>query len=280
MRAFFLFLCAVVGSQAATPPRAFELHEEPELQNFRYDVIWKGYRVTVERSSDVQHRFRIWDRAGHVLREIRAPFIHFVRFANLTGRAAEGELLVLAAPLHNTIGDRRLYAFTRLPRLRNVLAMPEGYDELRDLDQDGRPEIILAAAYPFEWRMGGHRSPTVAVVLRWEQARYVVRTRRYPGIAREMTRRYREEFQKRTAAWEQLEVVPGGDLYATAVAAAGYWASRAVLGEDRAAASWVRPKLPLPERENFGEHLDQLRQGLREIPRMIRTDQRRVIVVE
>jgi hypothetical protein len=223
-------------------------------------------------------RFRIQDLQGRVLREIRAPNIEYVRYANLTGRGADGDLLVLAAPWHNTIGDIRLYAFSRAPRLRKILAMPEGYEELRDVDGDGRAEIILEAVYPFEWALGGHVSPTVAVVLKWEDGRYVIRTRRFAALARVGASWYRERFEQETAAIADLEVVPGERLYAIRVYAAGHWANRAALGEGNAALRWLAPKFLPGERRIFEENLGALRDGLRHLPGTIRTDQRRVIV--
>ena len=247
-----------------------------------YSAAWGGYTVTVVSLSVVQQRFRIQAPGGEVLREIRAPFINLVDYPDLDGRHRHEFLRVVTHPESNRLADIRTYCFTRRGGLRNVLAMPYGFDTLLDLDGDGRPELISDDPAPLEWISGlAHGfDPSVPVVLRWDGKRYVVASHRFPAVARRKADAYRVELFLSLQRFRENLAGDGSDSSTrdqALRAALGYWASLATLGEEQKAQPWLVRTLHPSLRDTFLESLPEVRQQLALLPSQITTDSRRKI---
>jgi hypothetical protein len=226
---------------------------------------------------EADYRFRIADSSGHVLREIHAPFIDRVDYPNLSGLGSSEELRVIASPTNNTIAEIRTYCFTRRGGVRNILLMPDGFGVLRDLDHDGRPELLADDAAPLEWVDGLSHGccPSVMLVLRWDGDRYVTANRRFQTVPLSKARKYREEF---LTALRRFKDPQGGevtrdDLLGPAI---GYWANLATIGQQTIARRWLLTKLPEILRGAFTDSLPEVRERLAKIPEQITISQRRI----
>jgi hypothetical protein len=248
-------------------------------QELPYQAHWGPYTVTVVALSRGEQRFRVSSQEGEVLREIRAPFINLVDYPDLDGRGQFEFLRVITHPRQNTLADIRTYCFTRRGGLRNVLAMPYGFDSAHDLDGDGRPELISDSPAPLEWTAGLSHGcgPSVSVVLRWDGKRYVVANRRYRELVRTNADVYRESFLKAVQRYEKPEADAAISRDEILGAALGYWANLATIGEEAKAQEFVAPKLPPGMREHFLGSFAEVRERLAKVPATIQVNQRRSI---
>jgi hypothetical protein len=261
-------LCAFARTSESPPP--FTIEDEPP-----YRAQWGSYVVTVTptvfTTSGSEQRFGITDASGNPLLEIRAPFINLVDYPDLDGRHGGDFIRIITHPESNTLADIRTYCFTRRGGLRKILAMPYTFDTLRDLDGDGRPELISDSPAPLEWAAGLCHGccPSVMVVLRWNGKHYVVATRRFPNIARRKAAEYRGEFLRVMRRFDQ-----NGDAHAShdtlMSPALGYWANLALIGDEARAEKEILRRLPSRLREELPAVGPELRGRLAQIPKSIR----------
>jgi hypothetical protein len=206
-----------------------------------YRVKWGDYTVVVNRAGPYREYVRILDRKGRMQREIRDSEIGYIGFVEVTGKGTP-ELHVLGS----TGGAHccyREYYFTREGGdVRNLLAFDGGNGalrEVRDLNGDGRPELIAANdALDSFGGMAHAVSPQLTMVLGWNGSRYVDQTRKYPRRARadaaayrkellgglKMTEEHREEFLRSRVL----------GLYGSAIAT----------GDEAEAEAWLRKNAP------------------------------------
>lgn len=187
---------------------------------------WGQYSVVIyevpTESDDRSQRLQIQDRHGKVLREIQSPGGTDVKFLEMTG-GADLDLYVRAYNRGSCcLAD--LY-FTQEGGLRNLLIFIGGIGgirELRDLNRDGRPELIASNDVLLYFDdLSKPESPIMVMVIGWDGKQYRDQTRRYPTFARKKAQEYRKEFKK-------------GD----SGAALGYYANSLTIGEDTAARAW------------------------------------------
>ena len=255
-------LVALAALADATAGALEAFHQDTPLP---WHTRWGRYDVSIDQLETRDQRFRITDSAGQVLREIRAPFIDEVSFPDLSGRGRSEELRVITHPEQNTLGDIRTYCFSLRPSLHRILAMRYGFQKVRDLDHDGRPELISDDPAPLEWTAGLCHAccPSVIVVLRWDGRHYVVANRRFPSVALRKAHVYRGEFLEALHRFQQAGEDEGPTLNDIMGPAIGYWANAATVGRQEDARRWIVARLLPAWREQFLGSLPEIQERLR-----------------
>ena len=260
----------------------------PSFESFKtalpYRARWGEYFVSVEATGDdprVANRLRISDHAGRVLKEINAGYIDAVDYPILNGRGGGEQLRVTTAPDNNLLANRRTYCFTRQDRLRNTLIMPCGIDQFRDLNGDGRPELLSDNPAPLEYVDGGglcHAAyPPIYLVLQWNGEHYILANRRFPRVVRAQLNQKRKLFLEHVQEFQDQQTEgPSWDyLVGDAV---GIYADMASTGQRKQACRWLLARLPSAfVRKQFLEILPTVKQRLMATPSLVTTDQHRII---
>jgi hypothetical protein len=104
---------------------------------------------------------------------------------------------------------------------------------LRDLDGDGRPEIVVEND-AIQYVNGATHGATTLQVLSWDGRRYLDASKRFPKIARERERAYRRILDKEF-----------GTQYWFFDAAAGYYAEALLAGDRDEARAWIAAHAPV-----------------------------------
>src|SRR5262249_11979550 len=155
----------------AAPPK----YDEEKLP---YRAQWGAYTVLVEKTGKEEfapERVRILDGSGSVLREIQDQRFIDVSFPELNGGGTP-ELAVSAfsGGAHCCV---TLYYFTQDGGLRNLLIFDAGnsdISDLKDLNGDGRPELIASSdVLAYFGGLSYADSPGLSLVIGWDGARYV-----------------------------------------------------------------------------------------------------------
>ena len=164
-----------------------------------------------------------------MLKEIRDNTIVHVEFHEVAGKApAELYIRSFSGSPHCCVTE---FIFSRGGGLRNILIFNgEGnssrFDEFKDLDGNGRAEIIgggKLGAFAYA------EDPACTFVLGWDGKRFVDMTRRYPGPVLNDGRWYRDLVLKPSN--------PRGVSPQTA--SVGYYASMARIGRGAEARRWL-----------------------------------------
>lgn len=220
-----------------------------EMDKLPYKAAWGAYTVTVDPIKDdsvlPQQLLRIRDGSGKVLREIDTSKFDELKLLELSGKGAP-ELFVSAwdGGAHCCFKG---FVFTRDGGLRNLLILDLGNGhvmEFKDLNSDGRPEIIASNDVLSTLGLDLPYSvvPWMNMVIGWDGNQYVDQTRRYPQITRPLIRRYQSEFEKvegieGTIYGEDAEVPRRGT-------ALGYYVNSLLVGEGSKAKAWLHEHAP------------------------------------
>jgi len=240
-----------------------------------YQASWGPYTVRVEnagRGDDASQRLRILDRARTTRIEVDDRQIMGVESVSLTGRGSD-ELRVTAftGGAHCCSTD---YFFSRREGLRTLLVFTGGNDginAIRDLDGDGRPEILAGNdALAYTGDLSYAASPHLPLVLAWNGRRFVDRTAHFPRLVEARAREYRNALSKSAGK-------PGEDARdERRYGAAGYYACMLLLAKGPESARWIRPHLSRDDRSWFQRYQAEARAALAATPGKFRTAQRRV----
>jgi hypothetical protein len=215
-----------------------------------YRAPWGPYTILVEKTVTDElapQRARILDERGQVVREVRDERIMDVSFPRLAGGAVEDlRVTAFTGGAHCCSTD---YFFTREGGVRNLLIFSGrngGINTLKDLNGDGRPEIIAGFdALAYFGGLSYAASPWMVMVIGWDGQRYADQTRRYPERSRAAAREHQAKFLN--------ALHHRGDFAEDErrSAAAGYYANSLVTGAGPAARSWLLPHLPAATRRWF-----------------------------
>lgn len=237
-----LGLTASCATMAPPPPVETEI---TRYQWGQYRVVSQQYRDVVEfrppgtklsqKEKVTRQRIQIQDEHGRVLQEIRGGRIDKVDFVEMTGGGVP-ELYVgtYSGGAHCCYVQ---YYFTQNGGLRNLLIFlgsNSGIGEIKDLDADGRPELIAGndvLVYFDDLSFAG--SPGVEMVIGWDGQQYRDRTQDYPERARRKAQEHQAAVVKALASQDESERVWG-----QRTAALGYYANSLVIGEGTAARAW------------------------------------------
>lgn len=219
---------------------------------------WGQYRIVVEEPAGEYEREQLFDQGGfynrvliqdkrgQVLREIRSSdaLITKVNFVEITGSGLP-ELHIMNHGGGSCCYEE--YYFTQDGGLRNLLIFEGGHHrihEVKDLNGDGRPEIIAYSdALTYFGELCRLCTPLVEMVIGWDGKAYRDQTKAYPRLARKQAQKYKAEFLKavpKVREWdsEALEY----RLYendSKKITALGYYANSLVTGEGAVARAWL-----------------------------------------
>jgi hypothetical protein len=194
-------------------------------------VDFRPYRVDVSEPTPHEELLTIRDRAGRILYELRDAGIE-VSLMDVTGDGVP-ELRVINDP-HGSCCRGTEHFFTREGGFRELFAVDrgrgEGLSSVRDLDGDGRPELIFDVTLWASDYIHCTSSPECrlsrVVVVGWDGRGYVDRTRRFPSLSRKLARDYRDAL-----------VDP--DNFHRQQALAGYLGNSVLAGDDAPARRWI-----------------------------------------
>jgi hypothetical protein len=205
---------------------------------------WGAYRVTVWQyaNADLADVAQVRAPGGEVLLDVRGTGLLRSGVKSLEDFTGDGvpELHLMGW----TGGAYCCYTdllFQRTPQgVRNILifggreyhlhkTLNGAQSPMRDLDGDGRAELTVendAIAHV----NGSTHGATSVLILRWNGARFVAATQKFPALARVRAFEYRSAVLRKT----DFQGVGGSDLLA------GYYANAVLAGETQAARTWLR----------------------------------------
>jgi hypothetical protein len=188
------------------------------------------YHVEVVGSPPVEERLVVRDRAGRIVYQLSDA--HFqISLLDVTGDGVP-ELRVVHDPGGSCCSGTERF-FTRQGGFRELFAVDrgrgEGLTRIRDLDGDGRPELVFeitlwASEYIACTSNPGCRLDRV-VVVGWDGIGYADQTRRFPQLSRQQALRYRQ-------------VLGEEDLHRQH-ALAGYYGNAILAGDEAGARRWI-----------------------------------------
>lgn len=253
-------------------PKSFKLFQD----HLPYKVQWGEYIVSVVSINPESYRFTITSNDGKVQKEIKACFLDSVDFPNLSGKGENDDIRVVTSPGNNTLSNIRTYCYTRRSALRNILAMPGEFEETRDLNHDGRPEIISDNPAPLEWvgDLCHGCCPSVTLVLQWRENRYVVANRKFPLLSQQNAEDYKSRAFSAINHLEESGSVTHDDIMGPAV---GYYANSALIGEGGTACQKLKEKMPPSMYQKFIAIVPDVNKRLSHIPKTITTTNSRII---
>jgi hypothetical protein len=200
-------------------------------------VAWGGYTLRIEGKPEGGQVARILAGERTQL-EIQGWLLN-ASFGEVTGKAPK-ELLItdFSGGAHCCL---TVYLFTQEGGVRNLLYEELGDEslELRDLDGDGRFELVLARIYSYFGDLPFALSPGVVRVYAYDGSVFYEVTRNLPSLTLREVARYRKAF---------LEGKRRGDLEAMKGNALGYWVNALVVGRGVAAKSWLMQHAPFEVR--------------------------------
>lgn len=264
----FSLLMLIMASIAQTAADAL-----PDYYLTPYQVQWGPYTIRLETLTGLQERLRVLNARSDVLREVRAEEI-VIDFPHLSGHGPAA-LRVIARPQSNIIHDQRTFVFTRTGSVRNVLVMPCGFDNIRNLGHGGNRELIADDPAPLEYVADVCHacSPHLMLVLGWDGHQYKVENRRFPRLARRKARYYHRQL---------LEARDHPDAFYLdheVASAVGYWANLETVGAGKFALHWLMRQMPRQIRLRFLAALPNVRSRLAQLPQQITVSQQRMFVV-
>jgi hypothetical protein len=236
-----------------------------DQEKLPYRGSWGRYTVVVESiptkdapGDRYPQRARILDSRGRVVREIRDRGIHVCE-VEMTGKGPP-ELCIsgYSGGAHCCTTD---YYFTRDGgAVKNILIFLGGndsYTEEKDLNGDGRKELLvtddglsyLLQAYGF--------SPRLPRVIGWNGKRYVDMTHRYPARALADMKQNQQALRN-----DRIPPYQHSD-------AQGYYADALVLGREKQALTWLRRNAPRSTTNWLVSYIPEIRRAVSAFPRKI-----------
>lgn len=243
MNAWVLFLLAVLVSLglARKPP---------------HTLAWGSYSLRIEENEGGQVARILL--GGRTLLEVR-DFRLEASLVEVTGRPPK-ELLLKGysggAHCCNTY-----HLFTQEGGLRNLLYQEwgdGGIREVRDLDGDGRGELIALGVYAYFGNLPFAYSPGVYRIYAYDGMVFHEVTRKFPKPALQAMRAYREAFLKARSS---------GDLPGMQGSALGYWLNALVIGRGTEARRWLMESAPLQVRRWLLQHEEEILNSVSALPR-------------
>jgi hypothetical protein len=243
MNAWVLALMALLGSLG--------LAQKP-LQT----LAWGSYSLRIEENEEGQVARILL--AGRTLVEVR-DFRLEASLVEVTGRPPKELLLTgYSGGAHCCTTH---YLFTQEGGLRNLLYQEwgnGGIREVRDLDGDGRGELIALGVYAYFGDLPFAYSPGVYLVYAYDGMVFHEVTRKFPVPALQAMRAYREDFLKARSS---------GDLPRMQGSALGYWLNALVIGQGAEAKRWLMESAPPEVRSWLSQHEEEILNSVSALPR-------------
>jgi hypothetical protein len=252
--AILLLTCTIVS---AKPMR----HHARSVQNLwnsesvsdkRIIGHWGPYLLAMAEDTRDHKRFRVIDRGGRCVREVRSQRIGSIDTVML-GDGMDSALSVTTRPEGNAVNEVWQYIFVRGRHgIRNLLIVQGGVfgddidGSVRDLDHDGHAELVVDSPAPLEYlsKLCHACCPSVVLIIGRNGHRYVLRNRHFARFARRKAREYRIRLME---AMRRKEVVDTECL----ASAIGYYANLWTIGEGRKARHWLMRRLPASARRLY-----------------------------
>lgn len=202
-------------------------------------LTWGGYGVRIEGKSEGEQVARIIS-SGRTRLEVRGWRLE-ASLVEITGKAPKELLLTdYSGGAHCCFTH---YLFTQEGGLRNLMYEEwgdGGIQEVRDLDGDGRAELITVAVYSYFADLSFADSPGVTRVYAYDGIQLYDATRQFPARNLQEMRRYQSAFG---------EARKSGNLSGMKGSALGYWVNALVIGRGAAAKGWLMQNAPLEVRK-------------------------------
>jgi len=153
------------------------------------------------------------------------------------------------------------YLFTQEGSLRNILALPHSNAgmEIKDLDGDGRGELVVDHDYSYFAGLCYACSPTAVAVYSWDGARFYETTLYFPTPTQSKAAGYRSSCEKALSRGAWTDELKGCAL--------GYWVNLLRVGEGAQARSWLMSNMPYAVRRWLIEHEDEIINSASALPR-------------
>jgi hypothetical protein len=219
-------------------------------------LAWGSYSLRIEENEGGQVARILL--AGRTLVEVR-DFLLEVSLVEVTGRPPKELLLTgYSGGAHCCTTH---YLFTQEGGLRNLLYQEwgdGGIQEVRDLDGDGRGELIALWVYAYFGDLSFAYSPGVYRVYAYDGMAFHEVTRKFPVPALQAMRAYREDF---------LNARSSGDLLGMRGSALGYWLNALVIGQGAEAKRWLMESAPPEVRSWLLQHEEEILNSVSALPR-------------
>jgi len=206
--------------------------------------VWGSYGVRVERADEIEKVLRIV-KDGRTQISIRDYDLD-TELVEITGKPPR-ELWVSAfsGGAHCCFTS---YLFTQEGGLHNILELFHGNAgmEVKDLDGDGRGELVVYHDYGYFGGLCYACSPVAVSVYKWDGARFYDATLQFPEQTNKKAVEYRWECQdalERGAGTDELEGF-----------ALGYWVNMLRVGRGAEARRWLLANMPFEVRRWLVEH--------------------------
>ncbi len=205
---------------------------------------WGSYGVRIEQADEIEQVLRIV-KDGLTQVSIR-DYDLSTSLVEITGRPPK-ELWV-----HAFSGGAHCcftsYLFTLEGGLHNILELFHGNAgmEVKDLDGDGRGELVVYRDYGYFGGLCYACSPVAVEVYKWDGARFYDATLQFPEATNKKAAEYRWECQdalERKAEAEEMEGI-----------ALGYWVNMLRVGRGAEARRWLLGAMPFEVRRWLLEH--------------------------
>ncbi len=247
---------------------------EHRKQTLPYSAEWGQYRVvvehykpqpTVDEIDDAPMRIRIADQRGHTLKEVRDYYSKSVKSASITAKGAQD--LIVHTYSGGAYSSNTTLIFTKTGGLRNILhfsGIHLSLDEARDLNHDGRAELIgqSPALREFSgWSFS--RCKPIDVIFQWQGHHLVDVTSRFPA---EIMKGDRAEFLRDLKESE----------WAIQGAITGYYPNMHKVGRDAEARKFLKKHLSKSLYSWFRRYQTELNQAVERSKRVM-VDNRKVI---
>ncbi len=207
-------------------------------------MAWGSYGVRIEQADEVEKVLRIV-KDGRTQISIR-DYDLSASLVEITGRPPK-DLWV-----HAFSGGAHCcftsYLFTQEGGLRNILELFHGNTgmEVKDLDGDGRGELVVYRDYGYFGGLCYACSPVAVEVYRWDGARFYDATLQFPEATNKKAAKYRWECQDALARKADAAELEGLAL--------GYWANMLRVGRGAEARRWLLGAMPFEVRRWLLEH--------------------------
>jgi hypothetical protein len=202
-------------------------------------LTWGGYGVRIEGKSEGEQVARIIS-SGRTRLEVRDWRLE-ASLVEVTGKAPKELLLTdYSGGAHCCFTH---YLFTQEGGLRNLMYEEwgdGGIQEVRDLDGDGRAELITVGVYSYFADLSFADSPGVTRVYAYDGIQLYDATRQFSARNLQQMQRYQSAF---------LEARRSGNVSGMKGSAMGYWVNALVIGRGAAAKGWLMQNAPLEVRK-------------------------------
>lgn len=220
-------------------------------------LLWGRYGVRIERADIAEQLLRIVQN-GRTQITIR-DYDLSARFVEITGRAPK-ELWVYAysGGAHCCFTS---YLFTQEEGLHNLLDLFHGNGgmEVKDLDGDGRGELVVSWDYGYFGGLCFACSPVAVSVYKWDGARFYDATLELPGPTRAKAEKYLRACRNALASGASADELEGLAL--------GYWANMLRLGRGAEARRWLMQQMPPEVRRWLLRHEVEIINSASPLPR-------------